>query len=79
MLYLRVYYANQTCSQEIEFLDRETFKKLGRVQLDTSVTLDTSCKPVFNDKDRLCFLDQSAVSILLVYNTYLNIINIFSP
>jgi len=65
MLYLRVNYSNQTSNQEIEFLDRDTFKKLGRVQIDTSVTLNTSCKPVFSDKDRLCFLDQSAVSILL--------------
>lgn len=63
MLFLRTYNINQISNQEIEFLDRETFKKLGRVQLDTSVVLDTSCKPVFNDKDRLCFLDQSAVSI----------------
>lgn len=70
MLYLRVYNLNQITNQEIEFLDRDTFKKLGRVQLDTSVILDTSCKPVFNDKDRLCFLDQSAVSILslLIFN-----------
>ncbi|XP_060843295.1 E3 ubiquitin-protein ligase MYCBP2 isoform X2 [Rhopalosiphum padi] len=60
MLYLRVNYPNQTSNQEIEFLDRDTFKKLGRVQIDTSVTLNTSCKPVFSDKDRLCFLDQSA-------------------
>jgi len=69
MLYLRVNYPNQTSNQEIEFLDRETFKELGRVQIDTSVTLNTSCKPVFSDKDRLCFLDQSAVSILLIYYT----------
>lgn len=69
MLYLRVNYPNQTSNQEIEFLDRDTFKKLGRVQIDTSVTLNTSCKPVFSDKDRLCFLDQSAVSILLFYHT----------
>lgn len=62
MLFLRTYNVNQISNQEIEFLDRESFKKLGRVQLDTSVVLDTSCKPVFNDKDRLCFLDQSAVS-----------------
>lgn len=70
MLYLRIYNLNQITNQEIEFLDRDTFKRLGRVQLDTSVILDTSCKPVFNDKDRLCFLDQSAVSILslLIYN-----------
>lgn len=64
MLYLRVYNLNQITNQEIEFLDKDTFKKLGRVQLNTSVILDTSYKPVFNDKDRLCFLDQSAVSIL---------------
>lgn len=62
MLYLRVYNINHTGNQEIEFLDRDTFKLLKKVQLDTSVVLDTSCKPVFNDKDRLCFLDQSAVS-----------------
>lgn len=70
MLYLKVYNLNQVTNQEIEFLDRDTFKKLGRVQLDTSVILDTSCKPVFNDNDRLCFLDQSAVSILtlVIYN-----------
>lgn len=66
MLFLRAYNSNQISNQEIEFLDRDTFKKLGRVQLDTSVVMDTSCKPVFNDKDRLCFLDQSAVSILLL-------------
>lgn len=66
MLYLRVYNVNQSSNQEIEFFDRETFKKLGRVQLDTSVILDTSCKPVFNDKDRLCFLDQSAVRYFLL-------------
>lgn len=67
MLYLKVTNLNQTSNQEIEFLDRDTFKKLGRVQLDTSVILDTSCKPVFNDKNKLCFLDQSAVSILLLF------------
>jgi len=66
MLYLRVCSSNQTTNQQIEFLDRDTFKKLGQVQLDTSVILDTSCMPVFNDKDRLSFLDQSAVSILLL-------------
>lgn len=66
MLFLRTYNVNQISNQKIEFLDRETFKNLGRVQLDTSVVLDTSCKPVFNDKDRLCFLDQSAVSKLLL-------------
>lgn len=64
MLYLKVLNSNQTNNQEIEFLDRDTFKKLGHVQLDTSVILDTSCKPVFNDKDRICFLDQSSVSVL---------------
>lgn len=66
MLYLKVYNLNQTNNQEIEFLDRDTFKKIGRVQLDTSLMLDTSCKPIFNDKDRICFLDQSAVSVLLM-------------
>lgn len=75
MLYLKIFSLNQTSNQEIEFLDRDTFKKLGQVQLDTSVILDTSCKPVFNDKDRICFLDQSAVSILtlnlfLMYYTF---------
>jgi len=70
MLYLRVCNSNQTSNQEIEFLDRDTFKKLGQVQLDTSIILDTSCMPVFNDKDTLCFLDQSAVSVisLFIYN-----------
>lgn len=68
MLYLKVYNGNQSSNHEIEFLDKDTFKKLGRVQLDTSVILDTSCKPVFNDKDRLCFLDQSAVSIYFYFN-----------
>lgn len=78
MLYLSICSSNQTNSQEIEFLDRETFKKLGQVQLDTSVILDTSCMPVFNDKDRLCFLDQSAVSVLslFTYNKIL-ILNTF--
>lgn len=66
MLYLKVHNLNQTSNQEIEFLDRDTFKKIGRVQLDTSLMLDTSCKPIFNDKDRICFLDQSAVSVLLM-------------
>jgi len=63
MLYLKIYNSNQTSNQEIEFLDRDTFKKLGRVQIDPLVILDMSCKPVFNDKDRICFLDQSAVSV----------------
>lgn len=66
MLYLKVHNLNQTSNQEIEFLDRDTFKKIGRIQLDTSLMLDTSCKHIFNDKDRICFLDQSAVSVLLM-------------
>jgi len=69
-----VYNSNQKYNQEIEFLDRDTFKKIGRVQLDSSLILDTSCKPIFNDKDRICFLDQSAVSVLLL--SVLNLIPI---
>lgn len=68
MLFLKIYNGNQSNHHEIELLDSDTFKKLKRVQLDTSIVLDTSCKPVFNDKDRLCFLDQSAVSVYCYYN-----------
>ncbi|XP_050423071.1 E3 ubiquitin-protein ligase MYCBP2 isoform X2 [Adelges cooleyi] len=57
VLYLRMCNINNPNILEIEFLNKETLKKIGRVQVDEFQSED--CE-IFSDGDYLCFLVQSA-------------------